>query len=283
MPATTTLARSVRVDKVMDALPARRSRVSSHPRRSPLRAARRDVLLRLDDVPLQLSLRPRGIAGHQVVHDLPVEGDRMPRQGLRRARLLPHGLHDVDDGSDQQRIDRISGRLRQEHVEIEVLLDPLLGLVFLVEALGTIDGGGEAGQLGAARVLHHGIHDQVLEGEPDLGDVAELEVAEAQEIAQRSGDSLRRLPAHEGPAPVAGPDPDEARLLEDPESLPDRASPHLELADELALWRQSIAGSKTAGEDGVPDVLDDLLEDPGTAKRAERDRRHWLSRSCPKV
>src|SRR5207247_7460397 len=114
-----------------------------------------------------------------------------------------------------------------KHVEIEVLLDPLLGLVFLVEALGTIDGGGEAGQLGAARVLHHGIHDQVLEGEPDLGDVAELEVAEAQEIAQRSGDGLRGLPAHKRASAVARPDANEARLLEDPVCLPDGAPTYL--------------------------------------------------------
>src|SRR6266852_2933524 len=269
MPATTTLPRRVRAVEVTNALPARGSRESGHSRRGPLRAARRDELLRLDDVPLQLPLGPRGISGHQVVHDLPVEGDGVPRQGLRRARFLPHGLHDVDDGPDQQRVDGIPGRLGQEHVEVEVLLDPLLGLVFLVEALGTIDGGGEAGQLGATRVLYHGIDDQVLEGEPDLGDVPELEVAEAQEIAERPGDGFRGLPPHERASAVARPDANEARLLEDPVRLPDGAPPDLELADELALRRQSITGPKTTGEDGVPDVLDDPLEDPGTAKRAE--------------
>src|SRR5256886_6073894 len=58
-------------------------------------------------------------------------GDRMPRQGLLRARLLPYELDAVDDGLDQQRIYSISGRLRNDLVEIEVLLEPPLGLVFL--------------------------------------------------------------------------------------------------------------------------------------------------------
>src|SRR5712692_8098480 len=284
MPATTTLPRSVRADAAMGALPARGSRESGHSRLRPLRAACGDELLYLDDVPLQLSLGSRSIARHQVVHDLSVEGDRVPRQGLRRARLLPYGLHDVDDGPDQQWIDWIARRLGQQDVEVEVLLDSLAGLGLFVEAPGALGGGGEAGQLGAARVLHHRVHDEILEGEPDLRDVPELEIAEAQEITERSGDGLGRLPAHEGPAPIAGPYADEPGLLEDPEGLADRPPAHLELAHQLAFRGQAVAGPETAGQDGVPNVLDDLLENPRTAKRAERDRRHWPSpSSSPKV
>src|SRR5712692_7889715 len=144
MPATTTVPRSVRAGWVMAALPARGPREPGR-FRGALRAARRDELLHLEDVPLQLPLGARGVTRGQGIHDLPVEGDSVPRQGLRRARLLPDRLHDVDDRPDKERIDGIPRRLGQEHVEVEVLLDSLVRLVLLVEAPGAVHRAGEAG------------------------------------------------------------------------------------------------------------------------------------------
>ena len=131
--------------------------------------------------------------------------ERPPGQGVGNRGGRHDELHDVDDRADEQGIHRVARDLRQEHVEVEVLLPLLRAPPRLEKAHGALDGLGQARQVVGVGLAGDDVDDEALQGHARLDDVVQTDAAEAQEIAQGARHRGGRPAGHEGPA--GGPDP----------------------------------------------------------------------------
>ena len=177
--------------------------------------------------------------------------------GRRKPGRGHDGLHDVDDRANEQGIDRVAGGLRQQHVEVEVLLPRLRAPARLEEARRALDGIRQARQVPGVGPAGDDV-DERLSGPPAPRPHRPGRCPRNAGDRSASSQRGRRAPRHEGSAPLARPDADERGFFQDQEGLPDGAPTHPKLANQLSLGRQAIAGSRRPAS-GVAHVPDDLL------------------------
>jgi hypothetical protein len=144
------------------------------------------------------------------------------------------------------------------------------------QRVGPVADRDERAQVGVRRTLARELDDAQLEDHPRLRDVGGADVGEREHVRDPLADELRRRRRDEGAAARAHAHLHETVRLEHAEGIPERDAADAELARELALGRELVAGCEAPVADRRLDLLHDLAGNAPGRDRREGDPAHGL-------